>query len=71
MANKKRFPGDALNDLVTNLQHLDNPIPLLKSGKEPHVVGGAERANRAADGRPMMRCPFVTQNRKVVGLNYA
>jgi arylsulfatase A-like enzyme len=40
--NIKRFPGGASNDLVPNLQHPDNPVPFLKSGKEPHVVGGGD-----------------------------
>jgi arylsulfatase len=39
-ANIKRFPGGASTDLVPNLQHPDNPVPLMKEGKEPHVVGG-------------------------------
>jgi arylsulfatase A-like enzyme len=38
----KRYPGGASNDLVPNLQHPDNPVPLLKENKEPHVVGGAD-----------------------------
>jgi hypothetical protein len=38
--NIKRYPGGASNDVVPNLQHPDNPCPLLKSGKEPHVAGG-------------------------------
>jgi hypothetical protein len=28
--NIKRFPGGASNDLVPNLQHPENPLPLLK-----------------------------------------
>ena len=28
--NIKRFPGGASNDLVPNLQHPDDPVPLLK-----------------------------------------
>ena len=40
--NIKRFPGGASNDLVPNLQHPDNPVPFLKSGKEPHVAGGGD-----------------------------
>ena len=27
----KRFPGGASNDLMPNLQHPDNPVPLLKN----------------------------------------
>jgi arylsulfatase A-like enzyme len=39
--NIKRFPGGASTDIVPNLQHPDNPVPLLKGGsKEPHVAGG-------------------------------
>jgi arylsulfatase len=36
----KRFPGGASNDLVPDLQHPDNPLPLLKDVPEPHVQGG-------------------------------
>ena len=38
--NIKRFPGGASNDLVPDLQHPENPLPLLKDQPEPHVVGG-------------------------------
>jgi arylsulfatase A-like enzyme len=38
--NIKRFPGGASNDLVPDLQHPDNPLPLLKGQPEPHVQGG-------------------------------
>jgi arylsulfatase len=38
----KRYPGGASNDLVPNLQHPDNPVPLLKSAKEVHNVGGSD-----------------------------
>jgi arylsulfatase A-like enzyme len=34
----KRFPGGASNDLQPNLQHPENPVPLLP--KESHVMGG-------------------------------
>jgi hypothetical protein len=33
-------PGGASTDLVPNLQHPENPVPLLKDQKEPHVGGG-------------------------------
>ena len=40
----QRFVGGASNDLVPNLQHPDNPVPLLKEQiekmGEPHVQGG-------------------------------
>src|SRR5271169_1266462 len=36
----KRFPGGASNDLVPDLQHPDNPLPLLKDQPEPHTRGG-------------------------------
>ena len=36
----KRFPGGASNDLVPNLQHPEDPLPLLKGQPEPHVQGG-------------------------------
>ena len=38
--NIKRFPGGASTDLVPDLQHPENPVPLLKDQPEPHVVGG-------------------------------
>jgi len=38
--NIKRFPGGASNDLKPDLQHPENPLPLLKDQKEPHVGGG-------------------------------
>jgi arylsulfatase A-like enzyme len=38
--NIKRFPGGASNDLKPDLQHPENPLPLLKEQKEPHVGGG-------------------------------
>ena len=36
----KRFPGSASTDLVPNLQHPENPVPLLKDQPEPHIGGG-------------------------------
>ena len=38
--NIRRFPGGASNDLKPDLQHPDNPLPILKDQKEPHVGGG-------------------------------
>jgi arylsulfatase A-like enzyme len=38
--NIKRFPGGASNDLVPNLQHPDDPVPLLKGVPMPKVQGG-------------------------------
>ena len=38
--NIKRFPGGASTDLVPDLQHPDNPVPLLKDQPEPHLGGG-------------------------------
>jgi arylsulfatase len=35
--NIKRFPGGASNDLVPNLQHPDNPLPLIDLKKPPRV----------------------------------
>ena len=36
-----RFVGEASNDLVPNLQHPDDPVPLLKDQIEKmHGVGG-------------------------------
>jgi arylsulfatase A-like enzyme len=36
----KRFPGGASTDLVPDLQHPENPVPLLKDQPEPHLGGG-------------------------------
>jgi arylsulfatase len=40
--NIKRFPGGASNDLVPNLQHPEDPLPLLKGspGMKVHGAGG-------------------------------
>ncbi len=38
--NIKRFPGGASTDLVPDLQHPENPVPLLKDQPEPHLGGG-------------------------------
>ncbi len=40
--NIKRFPGGASNDLVPDLQHPDNPLPLVKDspGFKAHGGGG-------------------------------
>jgi arylsulfatase A-like enzyme len=35
--NIKRYPGGASNDLIPDLQHPDNPLPLLKGLKIPKV----------------------------------
>jgi hypothetical protein len=36
----KRFPGGASNDLVPDLQHPENPLPLLKDSPGMKVHGG-------------------------------
>lgn len=36
----KRFPGGASNDLVPNLQHPENPVPLLDPKNMPKSLGG-------------------------------
>jgi arylsulfatase A-like enzyme len=36
--NIKRFPGGASNDLIPNLQHPDNPLPLLDPNALPKTV---------------------------------
>jgi hypothetical protein len=37
----KRFPGGASTDLVPDLQHPDNPLPILKDVTNPHgAMGG-------------------------------
>jgi hypothetical protein len=38
--NIKRFVGGASNDLVPDLQHPDNPVPLLKEQIEQLHIGG-------------------------------
>jgi arylsulfatase A-like enzyme len=38
--NIKRFPGGASNDLVPDLQHPENPLPLLKDSPGMKVHGG-------------------------------
>jgi arylsulfatase len=38
--NIKRFPGGASNDLIPNLQHPENPVPLLDPKNMPKVAGG-------------------------------
>ena len=38
--NIRRFPGGASNDLKPDLQNPDNPLPILKDQKEPHLGGG-------------------------------
>jgi hypothetical protein len=38
--NIKRYPGGASSDLIPNLQHPENPAPLLKGIRIPHVQGG-------------------------------
>jgi arylsulfatase A-like enzyme len=39
--NIKRFPGGASNDLKPDLQHPDNPLPLLDPSKLPTTVPGS------------------------------
>jgi arylsulfatase A-like enzyme len=38
--NIKRYPGGASSDLIPNLQHPENPAPLLKGIKIPKVAAG-------------------------------
>lgn len=38
----KRFPGGASNDMIPDLQHPENPLPLLEPGKMPNAVPSAE-----------------------------
>jgi len=37
----RRFPGGASNDLIPNLQHPDNPVPLLDPKNMPKTIGGS------------------------------
>jgi arylsulfatase A-like enzyme len=37
----RRFPGGASNDLIPNLQHPDNPVPLLDPKNMPKAIGGS------------------------------
>ena len=48
--NIKRFPGGVSNDLVPDLQHPDNPLPLLKDQPEPHVQGGGGDRDGEGEG---------------------
>ena len=36
----KRFPGGASNDLRPDLQHPENPLPLMDMKQQPRVKGG-------------------------------
>ena len=36
----RRFPGGASNDEIPNLQHPENPVPLLDMKNPPHTKGG-------------------------------
>lgn len=38
----KRFPGGASNDLMPNLQHPENPVPVLDVNNPPRVKGGGD-----------------------------
>ena len=38
--NIARYPGGASNDLIPNLQHPENPLPLLQNHEAPQVGGG-------------------------------
>jgi arylsulfatase len=38
--NIKRVPGGASTDLIPDLQHPDNPAPLLKGLNNPHGAAG-------------------------------
>ena len=42
--NIKRFPGGASNDMIPNLQHPENPVPLMdfKRGQQAAKAVGAE-----------------------------
>ena len=40
--NIKRFPGGASNDLVPNLQHPENPVPLVDPTKPINVKAGGD-----------------------------
>jgi hypothetical protein len=35
----KRYPGGASNDLIPDLQHPENPVPLVDPTKVPKVTG--------------------------------
>lgn len=38
----QRYPGGASNDLIPDLQHPENPLPLLKPGNMPKAVPSAD-----------------------------
>ena len=40
--NIKRFPGGASNDMNPNLQHPENPVPLMDIKRVVRVIGAAD-----------------------------
>jgi hypothetical protein len=38
----QRFPGGASNDLIPDLQHPKNPLPLLGPGKMPNAIPASD-----------------------------
>ena len=64
--NIRRFPGGASNDLMPDLQHPENPLPILKDQKEPHVGGGRRliRGYRQKRGGWLRPPPFPSRRRR-------
>ena len=40
--NMKRFPGGASNDMIPNLQHPENPVPLMDLKKTIFAIGSED-----------------------------
>jgi arylsulfatase len=40
--NIKRFPGGASNDMQPNLQHPENPLPLMDIHKAVQIIGSGD-----------------------------
>jgi arylsulfatase len=40
--NIKRFPGGASNDMNPDLQHSNNPVPLMDLKKTIYAIGSAD-----------------------------
>ena len=55
--NIKRFPGGASNDLVPNLQHPENPVPL-SEGRQRAAYRRWVGLIAVRDGRPVRGRPF-------------
>ena len=52
--NNKRFPGGASNDMNPDLQHPNNPVPLMDLKKTIFAIGSAGLARK---GQQTLRAP--------------